>query len=336
MNKYIYILISLIIAIIIGILIFFGGNSSSVISNDDFIYIGLFDESVVDDENYVFKDYNDFYNKFKSDKLTKNDFQNNNYALVTVVYNSCSESEITPTSYIINGNDINVLMKYKASCGVCAPEYMYYLLRVDKNIISANVDIKYEAINKPDCDPNVSYKPLIYLYPKEETNVIVRLGNSDLLTTTYPKYENEWNVIAKPNGDLIGESGRTYYGLYWEGFNHIQNDFSDGFVVSRDQLVQFLEEKLLILGLNEREANEFIIYWLPKLEENEYNLIRFEDINIINKQMPLDINPAPDTIIRVFMEYKPLEEKIDVKEQKLVSLNRKGFTVVEWGGTLIK
>ena len=35
------------------------------------------------------------------------------------------------------------------------------------------------------------------------------------------------------------------------------------------------EEKLAILGLNEREAEEFIIYWLPKLESNKYNYIRF-------------------------------------------------------------
>ena len=48
------------------------------------------------------------------------------------------------------------------------------------------------------------------------------------------------------------------------------------------------------------------------------------------------IKPAPHTIIRVFMEYKPLDNKIDIKEQELVSPNREGFTVVEWGGSLIK
>ena len=91
-----------------------------------------------------------------------------------------------------------------------------------------------------------------------------------------------------------------------------------------------------MLGLTEREANEFIIYWLPKLEENKYNLIRFESLDNINKQMPLDIKPVPDTIIRLLMKYKPLDTKIEIKEQKLFSIERKGFTVIEWGGSLIK
>ena len=88
--------------------------------------------------------------------------------------------------------------------------------------------------------------------------------------------------------------------------------------------------------LNEREANEFIIYWLPILEENNYNLIRFAENDIINEQMPLEINPKPDTIIRVLMEFKPLDNKIDVKEQELIPVTRKGYSVIEWGGTKLK
>ena len=139
-----------------------------------------------------------------------------------------------------------------------------------------------------------------------------------------------------PNGELVDKTGRKYYSLYWEGINYIQGKFKDGFVVSREETTSFLEEKLAILGLTEREANEFIIYWLPKLEENDYNLIRFESIENINEQMPLEIKPIPDTLIRVFMEYKPHDNKIDIKKQELTSIDRKGFTVVEWGGSLIK
>ena len=52
--------------------------------------------------------------------------------------------------------------------------------------------------------------------------------------------------------------------------------------------------------------------------------------------MPLNVNPTPDTIIRIQMDYKPLEEKINVKEQKINTPKRTGFTVVEWGGSIIK
>ena len=109
----------------------------------------------------------------------------------------------------------------------------------------------------------------------------------------------------------------------------------DGFVVQKENLIDFLEEKLEILGLNYKESNEFIMYWLPILEKSEYNYIRFQTMEEINKSMDLSIDPKPDTLIRVRMEYKPLEKEIKVKEQKLNSVERKGYTVVEWGGTNI-
>jgi len=320
--------------IILGI-VFYITNNKKIKANDDFIYMDYYND-IKKSSNYVFTNYYDYYNVFNSNKLTKEDFKNNNYALITINYDSCSESNITPTDYTIKDNKINVTVKYKRSCGVCAPRYIYYLLKIDKNITYADINVDYKAINNPHCDPNVSYKPLIYIYPKVNTNVTIKLGYPNLLTTTYPKYKNGWNVIAKPNGDLIDKDGKTYYGLYWEGYNNIKEDFKDGFVVSKKDTISFLEEKLKILGLNQRETNEFIIYWLPKLEENDYNLIRFKDINSINEQMPLDINPSPDSIIRVFMVYKPIKDKVNIKEQELASPKRDGFTVIEWGGSLVK
>ena len=97
-----------------------------------------------------------------------------------------------------------------------------------------------------------------------------------------------------------------------------------------------IEEKLAKLGLTEREANEFIIYWLPKLESNKYNYIRFATQDEINENMPIEINPNPDTIIRVLMTFKKLDNPINIQEQQLKTPNRTGYTVVEWGGTEIK
>ena len=156
------------------------------------------------------------------------------------------------------------------------------------------------------------------------------------MTTTYPKYIDNWNVLASPSGKLIDNNGREFYGLYWEGINYNSKITDEGFIVEGSNVLSFLEEKLSILGLNEREANEFIIYWLPKLEKNKYNYIRFASIDEINNYMPLEINPKPDTIIRVMMEYKPIDNLIDIKEQKLVTPKREGFTVVEWGGSIIE
>ena len=180
-------------------------------------------------------------------------------------------------------------------------------------------------------------KPIIYLYPTEETKVTVKVGNPENLTHTYPKYENLWEVLAKPNGDLIDlKTGRNLYALYWEGKNEVKPNMKEGFIVKGEDTIKFLEEKLAILGLNEREQEEFIVYWLPKLESNKYNFISFQTMEEINENMPLEISPKPDTIIRVLMEFKGLEKEIEVKEQKLETPVREGFTVVEWGGTEIK
>ena len=45
-----------------------------------------------------------------------------------------------------------------------------------------------------------------------------------------------------------------------------------------------------MLGLNENESEEFIIYWLPKLEANKYNLIRFQTMKEIERNMPIEIS----------------------------------------------
>lgn len=192
---------------------------------------------------------------------------------------------------------------------------------------------------KHGIDPGViDYKPIIYLYPTVKTELTVKLGYSDKVTCSYPKYMTGWNVLAKPNGDLIDlDTNKNLYALYYESQNVYNFKVEkDGFVVKGTDVTEFLEEKLKILGLTEREAEEFIVYWLPKLQENEYNYIRFATMEEINENMPLEFSVEPDNLIRVLMTYKGLDRPIDVEEQQLQTPKRTGFVAVEWGGTEIK
>ena len=148
-----------------------------------------------------------------------------------------------------------------------------------------------------------------------------------------------WNITAKKDGTIIDKStGKKYYSLYWEGLNTktYEDNLEEGFVIENKDIANFLDEKLEFLGLNYKEREEFIIYWLPKLQENKYVYIRFQTMEEIEENMPLYISKTPDTLIRVMMEWKGLDEYKEVKEQKLEKAERKGFTVVEWGGTEIK
>jgi len=184
-------------------------------------------------------------------------------------------------------------------------------------------------------DPNADAKPVIYLYPEEETAVSVKLDYDGELTCTYPAYEDGWHVTAQPDGTLTDENGQTYNYLYWEGLSYAPYDFSRGFCVAGEDTAAFLEEALADLGLTRREANEFIVYWLPLMEANPYNLISFQS-EAYTDRAALMVDPAPDTEIRVFMAWQGLEEAIGIEPQQLTAPERQGFTLVEWGGTEVK
>ncbi|MGN1063028.1 MAG: hypothetical protein ACI4QM_01740 [Alphaproteobacteria bacterium] len=185
-------------------------------------------------------------------------------------------------------------------------------------------------------DNLIAAKPIIYLYPTHSETVTVTLGRPTDLIHTYPKYDKGWRVQAEPNGDLKDlSSNRSLYALYWEGkiTKRRRLKMKEGFCVPAKETIAFLEKKLAALGLSEREANEMIIYWLPHMERSAYNYIRFQSIAQQDENMPLSVEPKPDTVIRVMMEYMNLSRPIKVKEQILPPTpERKGFTVVEWGG----
>lgn len=180
-----------------------------------------------------------------------------------------------------------------------------------------------------------SEKPVVYLYPEEETTVSVKLALSGRLTCAYPAYNDGWQVTAAPDGTITDANGTEYNYLYWEGISAAEYDFSTGFCVAGSDTAEFLEKALAELGLSRREANEFIVYWLPRMEQNAYNLISFQG-TAYTESAKLDITPAPDTVIRVFMAWKPLDEAVEIPPQSLPMPERRGFTVVEWGGTEIK
>ena len=177
-------------------------------------------------------------------------------------------------------------------------------------------------------------KPVIYLYSEEQTDVSVKvnfpLGGE--FTCTYPDYGDGWNVTAMPDGTLYDKNGDEYYCLYWEGRSRDVMSSNKGFCVKGDDTAEFLREKLMYIGLTAREANEFIIYWLPKMQDNPYNVITLHTDDYA-RSVPLTVSPTPDTQIRVFMTYYSSDTPVDIPEQELPHYERNGFTLVEWGGS---
>ena len=222
-----------------------------------------------------------------------------------------------------------------------------WLYPCKKIVIDTTVSISTPSVNPSDTPaplviptvqpPVKPAKPVIYLYPEKETSVSVDLDFHGSFTYTYPyTKDGHWDVVAKPDGTLTNKvDGKEYSYLFWEGVtSEFTPDFSEGFCVKGEDTTAFLQKVLPKMGLTPKEYNEFIVYWAPLMQNNPYNLISFQTENY-EEMAPLHVNPAPDSMFRVYMAYKPLTKPVSIPEQNFTPFERKGFTVVEWGGCMV-
>ncbi|MSU55283.1 MAG: hypothetical protein EXS46_01955 [Candidatus Taylorbacteria bacterium] len=189
---------------------------------------------------------------------------------------------------------------------------------------------KMEFIPQAECG-----KPVIYLYPTKKTDISVKVEPKGGFSKTEPEYGEGWNVKATPEGILTEIStGKTYPYLFWEGSGGIYETPKKGFVIAKNEVHNFLVEKLTKLGLNNQEQKDFMEFWEPRMTDAPYFFVTF----LGNKQMdilaPLTISPKPDTTIRILMDFSPLQKPEQVEGFEIRTPERKGFTVVEWGGVV--
>ena len=218
------------------------------------------------------------------------------------------------------------------------------LIFADKQLEDGNNLYDYSIVN--DCTVHMilrlrGRKPVIYLYPENDNSNIsvnIHMNKDDgEITSIYPVIKgndkNTWIVKANQNGEIFYNNRKHYY-LFWECLFNKEFVIDEGFVINGQKCYEFFEEKLQYLGLNEREANDFITYWCPKMEHSKYVAIKFQDEDY-DKRVPLTVEPKPDSIKRIFMTFKLLDEQISIPAQNLEKFKieeRKGFFVLEWGG----
>lgn len=178
-------------------------------------------------------------------------------------------------------------------------------------------------------------KPVIYLYPTETTKVSVKVEPQRGFSYTDPPYNNGWEVMADPDGKLTEvSSGKNYPYLFWEGKGGIYATPEMGWTVRRADVKKFLTSKLQEYHFSQKEIADFLEFWLPRMQEKPYYFITFLGTSEMNRLAPLEITPKPDTVIRVLMDFTPLDNPIPSKSYKISVPERKGFTVMEWGGVL--
>ncbi len=180
-------------------------------------------------------------------------------------------------------------------------------------------------------------KPVIYLYPEETTKIFVDVDPTGGVSVSEPALNDGWNVIANSDGEILNLADYSLYPyLFYEGYSYDFETPEEGFVVAKEDVDSFFDEKLSVLGLNEKEIADFKEFWVPILSEDSYYFITFIPQEEFDDYAPLTVSPTPDSVIRIFFDYKGLEDPIEVTEQKLSTPVREGFSVIEWGGRLYK
>ena len=184
-------------------------------------------------------------------------------------------------------------------------------------------------------------KPVIYLYSEENMSFSLSVSHPNL-TFTYPKMNASWNLTATASGDLISETNKTYPYLFWEGEQNnlayeCKENLVSGFFIATDSTIEFLENALSQLGLNDKESADFITYWGPRMIKQKYAFVQFlVDEDYENRISEIDITPLPDSQRRVYMLFTPLDFEnlpFDYQKQILPSFERTGFSLIEWGGS---
>lgn len=178
-------------------------------------------------------------------------------------------------------------------------------------------------------------KPVIYLYPPKTVPVLVKINPRGGMTKSEPIYKDGWNVIADPQSNITNlADGKIYPYLFWEGRGGMYQTPTKGFVVAKGDVHQFLTDKLKQLGLNNKEAGDFMEFWEPKMRGSAYYFVTFMGNQIMDRLAPLTITPQPDTVIRVLMDFTPLDHPVAAQGFRIRTPERNGFTVVEWGGVI--
>jgi hypothetical protein len=177
-------------------------------------------------------------------------------------------------------------------------------------------------------------KPNLYLYPPETTGVTVRLAlpAGGEVTASEPAYGDGWTVTVAPDGEIEGGYGHLFY----EARVPAGWQFDRGWVVQKRQLAEFFGENLVAHGFNERESDDFLEYWVPRLDDHDFYVIYPQYARDIEPLITLGVTPEPAETFRLYYVISGVDH-VDryVPEPEIPSFHRSGFTVCEWGVVLV-
>jgi len=181
------------------------------------------------------------------------------------------------------------------------------------------------------CGP-VLYKPNIYLYPTERSQISVnlRFPLGGKIITSIPAYENGWTI----NVDTSGIIDNKYSFLFYESKQPDIWQLNEGWIIKTSELENFFKDNMLKHGFDGTEIKDFLDYWIPRLTDFGYYEIYPQEPIIIDKAIKLEISKTPDNVLRLYYLIKGVnsnsENKINIPGENY-QFKRSGFYVTEWG-----
>ena len=197
-------------------------------------------------------------------------------------------------------------------------------------------------------------KPVIMVYDdeckkNEQQELKISLGfNEEIasLSSVYPKptFTNgkyEWSgnyTIDDKNESVLTIDDKKYNYIFWECDvkNHQYFDKEDDkwIVIKKENKIQEMEEILHKTGMNDKEINDFMVYWMKTIMRYEDMAVRIEDQRY-SEAIPLEVKGF-DQIHRVFIVMKGIEQKEMKGKQMTINeiptmTRPTGKYILEWG-----
>lgn len=223
-------------------------------------------------------------------------------------------------------------------CNPCLPVGLYCGGNMPPAPASCMTDstvCQQQASSDPSCHWYCLGKPVIYLYPPKPIFVTVTVGAD--IVESIPPYRNGWNNVLAMPGGILKYNDSYYRELYYESSVKNVTPPDNGMFIQRENLKQELSIQTQKLGLSSFESQEFVDYWLPKLQDLGKKYIFFSVLSGEEKTRTdnVTISPKPDVFIQFIAYFKGVDEIFPTKPFTVVSPPiRTGFTAVEWGGTI--
>ncbi len=176
-------------------------------------------------------------------------------------------------------------------------------------------------------------EPAIYIYPEIPGEFTVRLdlGAGVRITASDPDYGEGWTVHVAADGRIDDAHDFLFYELAMPR----PTPPPAGWRLDGARLDEELAALAGRIGLNEAESTEFVAFWSERLPDGEH----WAALPVWNEGLDgwsaLDVEPAPDSVWRVWVFFAPLDSPIGMAEPELPVVERNGTTVIEWGGAVL-